>query len=56
MSVCPFIHKEPSAVNCANCCFYVYENLTNKTYCAILLSAERSSNIANMLTKNDNTQ
>lgn len=52
MSVCPFINKSPSAVNCANCCFYLYEHLTNCNYCAILLAAERSVNAVEILTKN----
>ena len=52
MSVCPFIQKEPSALNYANCYFYLYEDLTKKTYCAILLSAERSVNTVEILTKN----
>lgn len=56
MSVCPFINKTPSDTNCTNCYFYVCENLTKKKYCAILLTAERSSNITDILTKNVHKQ
>lgn len=52
MSVCPFINKTPSALNCANCSFYLYERQTNSTYCAIILAAERSVNAVEILTKN----
>lgn len=56
MSFCPFIStpsakKTPSKINCAECCFYVYERSTNANYCAILLTAERASNAAFMLSK-----
>lgn len=61
MSFCPFISTpdkklSPSHYNCSNCCFYVGEFSTSSTYCAILLSAERTSNIVEILTKKNNLQ
>lgn len=58
MKFCPFIStptekKSPSQYNCKDCCFYVYEHCSKSTYCAINLAAERSSNLAEHLIKDD---
>ncbi len=55
-SFCPFISnetikREPSPWNCKDCCFYVFEHASRKNYCAILLAAERASNIAEVVIK-----
>ena len=59
MKFCPLIStqehkKEPSPSNCKDCYFYLYEPQSKSAYCAILLAAERSSNAAEILTKEQN--
>lgn len=49
MPKCPFINKQPSYMNCKDCYFHVGVPSSNITACAIVLSADKSQRVFEIL-------